>query len=165
MYTSETWEDGIKSGSRPAEKNNHKKHTFEYVKNQFLGRTKGGALLKRKKKKKRKRDERGRKTKKKKRKRDERCWKRKVKKRKPPRRKKKKRKAAGRGEKTKIRNRKIDESERKTKTAGPVKYNRKWRCDFANVDTSHAKRLQQQKTRFAPHDFRREGSKKGKENN
>ena len=63
MYTSETLEDGIKSGSRPAEKNNSKKHTFEYVKINFFGRTKGGALLKCKKKKKRKRDERGRKTK------------------------------------------------------------------------------------------------------
>ena len=95
MYTSETLEDGIKSGSRPAEKNNSKKHTFEYVKINFFGRTKGGALLKCKKKKKRKRDERGRKTKKKKRKRDERGWKRKVKKRKPPRRKKKNEKQLG----------------------------------------------------------------------
>ena len=59
MYTSETWEDGIKSGSRPAEKNNHKKHTFEYVKNQFFGRTKGGALLKRKKKRKNEKETRG----------------------------------------------------------------------------------------------------------
>ena len=65
MYTSETWEDGIKSGSRPAEKNNHKKHTFEYVKNQFFGRTKGGALLKRKKKEKTKKRREGSKNEKK----------------------------------------------------------------------------------------------------
>ena len=65
MYTSETLEDGIKSGSRPAEKNNHKKHTFEYVKNQFFGRTKGGALLKRKKKEKTKKRREGSKNEKK----------------------------------------------------------------------------------------------------
>ena len=71
-------EDDIKSGSGPAEKNNSKKYTFEYVKINFFGQTKGGALLKNKKKqeneketrgvvkreqKKQKRDERGEKTK------------------------------------------------------------------------------------------------------
>ena len=71
-------EDDIKSGSGPAEKNNSKKYTFEYVKIHFFGQTKGGALLKKNKKqeneketrgvvkrykKKRKRDERGEKTK------------------------------------------------------------------------------------------------------
>ena len=69
--TKEPLEDDIKSGSGPAEKNNSKKYTFEYVKIHFFGRTKGGALLKYNKKT-RKRDERGRKTRKKKRKRDER---------------------------------------------------------------------------------------------
>ena len=66
-------EDDIKSGSGPAEKNNSKKYTFEYVKNIFFGQTKGGSTFEEEQKtRKRKRDERDRKTRKKKRKRDER---------------------------------------------------------------------------------------------
>ena len=52
-------EDDIKSGSGPAEKNNSKKYTFEYVKIHFFGQTKGGALLKKNKKQENEKETRG----------------------------------------------------------------------------------------------------------
>ena len=57
--TKEPLEDDIKSGSGPAEKNNSKKYTFECVKINFFGQTKGGALLKKNKKQENEKETRG----------------------------------------------------------------------------------------------------------
>ena len=57
--TKEPLEDDIKSGSGPAEKNNSKKYTFEYVKIHFFGQTKGGALLKKNKNQENEKETRG----------------------------------------------------------------------------------------------------------